>query len=275
LFPICRCDSAPLRRRAAATELLLRRSAAVTQSDVWSLTEQHAQLRLGDLEATLDIAHPSHGLYDIRVRGRLIGSASLLAPCFPGQDPLQALAVADCFVRGGDLVATYAQVHARPVRLQVYWRARAAKPGEMLAAIDVQVSVQTSLLEAYPALVLQSRLPTRTVTCLSAIDPNRQRSRTDAAATQAESAGCWLCHLPTADVVYGEMFHPADVERETLVVIDEQSIELVHHLFTQPLEKGVILRARARGVFAPSDAAQSAIASAYAEFLSAPLPLTT
>ena len=247
----------------------------MTQAAIWSLTEQHAQLRLGDLEATLDVAHPSHGLYDIRLLGRSIGSASLLAPCFPGQDPLQALAVADCFVRGGDLVTTYAQVHARPVRLQVYWRARASEPGEVLAAIDVQVSVQTSLLEAYPALVLQSRLPTRTVTCLPATNPNEQPSRTNADATQAESAGCWLCHLSSAEVVYGEMFHPADVEREALIVIDEQSIELEHHLFTQPLEKGVILRARARGVFAPSDGAECAMALAYADFLSAPLPLTT
>ena len=62
--------------------------------------------------------------------------------------------MSDCFVRGGDLVATYAQVHARPVRLQVYWRPiPTAHFVDSVAAIDVQVSVQTSLLEANPAAV--------------------------------------------------------------------------------------------------------------------------
>ena len=61
----------------------------MTQPALWSLTEHHAQLRLGNMEARLDVAHPSHGLYDIRVRGRSIVGASLLAPTFPGRHPQQ------------------------------------------------------------------------------------------------------------------------------------------------------------------------------------------
>ena len=94
-------------------------------------------------------------------------------------------------------------------------------------------------------------------------------------AMRMEPVGYWLCDLRVADMAYGEMVHPADVDSEELVTRDEESVELVHHLFAQPLEKGVILRARARGVFAPAEMAKSAVASAYTDFLAAPLPLTT
>jgi len=249
----------------------------VTQSALWRLDDHRAQLNLGELQAAVDIAQPGIGLHDIILCGTRIAPASLLAARFAGQDPRQPQTVNDCFIRGRDLVVTYAQVFERPVRLQIYWRAlgESGAPG-CLAAIDVQVSVQTSLLEAWPALVIHSRLPTQSVCQLRRDDAARQaHALNDDAATGSKIAGCWLCRLPTVGLTYGEMAHPADVEREEVVTADAGTIEVSHHLFSQPLEKGVILRARARGVFVPIADDSRAMAAAYDRFLAAPLPLTT
>jgi hypothetical protein len=248
----------------------------VTQAAIWSLDERDARLQLGGLAARLDFTRPRLGLHDIRVSGHSIAGASLLAPCFSVQDAGQALALADCFIRGDDLVVTYAQSPARPVRVQIYWRALPlAESAGFIGAIDVQVSVQTSVLEAQPGLALVSRLPTQSIRHVSPSRANDQSPRERATTTSAYAAGYWLCQLPETGVVYGEMVHPADIERELARRIDEQAAELEHHLFARPLEKGVILRARARGVFCSHEAAEAAMASAYAKFLAAPLPLTT
>ena len=69
------------------------------------------------------------------------------------------------------------------------------------------------------------------------------------------------------------MLHPADVEREHVSTSDA-GCELSHELFAQSLEKGVILRARARGLFVATQE-PSLGTSIYEQFLLAPPPLTT
>jgi hypothetical protein len=249
----------------------------VTQSALWRLDDHRAQLNLGELQAAVDIAQPGIGLHDIILCGTRIAPASLLAARFAGQDPRQPQTVSDCFIRGRDLVVTYAQLFERPVRLQIYWRAlgESDAPG-CLAAVDVQVSVQTSLLEAWPALVIHSRLPTQGVSRLPRDGAARRaQASNDDPVTGSKIAGCWLCRLPVIGLTYGEMVHPADVEREELVKAHAGTTEISHHLFSQPLEKGVILRARARGVFVPIAGDLRTMAAAYDRFLAAPLPLTT
>jgi hypothetical protein len=249
----------------------------VTQSALWRLDDHRAQLNLGDFQAAVDIAQPGCGLHEIMLLGTLIAPLSLLAARFAGQDPRQPQTVSDCFIRGRDLVVTYAQLFERPVRVQIYWRAlgESDAPG-CLAAIDVQVSVQTSLLEAWPALVIHSRVPTQVALRLTRDDAGRSDGTShDDAATDSKAAGCWLCRLPELGLSYGEMVHPADVERAEAVTTGAGAIDIRHHLFSQPLEKGVILRARARGIFLPFAADNQMLDSAYQRFLAAPLPLTT
>ena len=235
----------------------------MTQSSLWRLDEHRAQLNLGQFAAVVDIAQPGRGLHDVALRGAAMTPWNLLAVQFTGQDSQQTQTVSDCFVRGRDLVVTYAQAFELPVRLQIYWRAlgEADAPG-CLAAFEVQVSVQTSLLDAWPEVVIRSRLQA----------PCAVRHDSQADGTPASS---WLCRLPTVGLTYGEMAHPADVAREELVTADTGTTEIAHHLFSQPLEKGVILRARARGVFVSLDDDVRAIEAACDRFLAAPLPLTT
>ena len=161
--------------------------------------------------------------------------------------------------------------------MQVYWRAiEASTAPDCLAALDVLISVQTSRLEADPALVITSGLPTRDVTRLDVSDLRDEARPTDGGAQRAP-ADCWVCHWPSPGFTYGEMVHPADFHHVALLTddaADGAQSELVHHLFPQEIEKGVILRARARGVFAKGPRGAAAVAAAYREFLSCPLPLT-
>jgi hypothetical protein len=60
-----------------------------------------------------------------------------------------------------------------------------------------------------------------------------------------------------------------------LIESETGSTKIEHHLFAEPLEKGVIMRAQARGVLTLTANDDQAIAAAYGKFLAAPLPLTT
>jgi hypothetical protein len=171
----------------------------------------------------------------------------------------------DCFVRGGDLVVTYPFTHARSVRVQVYWRAvplqTTPTAAACLAAIDVQISVQTPLLDSRPGMLLCSRF----------IEPTIARVSVDAA---KEEASPWVFGL-NDDVSYAEMIHPSDVDTESYSEVNGHA-QLARGLFDGELEKGVILRARARGVFlTAAQANPDNVAALYEQFINSPLPLTT
>jgi hypothetical protein len=245
----------------------------VNRSDNWHISESRAHLKLGPFEATLDITLPNRGLHELRFRDSPLPLANLLAVWFTAQHAEQHHVVSDCFIRGRDLVVTYAQQPACPVRLQVYWRAvdRDDAP-DCLAAIDVQVSVQTSLLDAWPALTIGSQVPTRDVAWMS---HSKGDSSQTCATTPTVPAGYWRCRLVEHPLSYGEMVHPVGAGRDELIESETDLTRLSHHLFAESLEKGVILRAQARGVLTSTVDDDEAIAAAYGKFLAAPLPLTT
>jgi hypothetical protein len=245
----------------------------VNRSDIWHISESRAHLKLGPLEATLNTMLPHLGLHELRFRGSLLPPTNLLAVRFADEDARQPRIVSDCFIRGRDLVVTYAQQPASPVRLQIYWRAVDGDdaPG-CLAAIDLQVSVQTSLLDAWPALTIGSQIPTRDVAWISPTMAGLSKSCTT---TPAAPAGYWRCRLAENPLSYGEMVHPAGAGRDELIESETGSTKIEHHLFAEPLEKGVIMRAQARGVLTLTANDDQAIAAAYGKFLAAPLPLTT
>jgi hypothetical protein len=242
----------------------------VTPSEVWRLDGHQAHFSVGDLSAAVSLTQPGLGLHAIHWQGTSLVGAQLLAIRFAGDDESQEMVIADSFVRGRDLAVTYAQTPERPVRLQIYWRAMQHElAGKRALGWDVQVSVQTSLLAAHPALSIVSRAIGKAAweTGCAGDAASRQDLRDEA----GRSADCY--RFSFAGAFYFEMVHPADVEREH-VSATAAGGELAHELFAQSLEKGVILRARARGLFMA--AADSSLATAmYEQFLLAPPPLTT
>ncbi len=246
----------------------------MTSSDIWRLCGAQGQFRLGELSGAIDISRPGHGLHELEIAGQSCAQAQLLSVYFQGEDRLQSQTVADAFVRGRDLVVTYAQLQSLPVRLQICYRLQSADqiPG-CVAAVDLQISVQTSLLHAWPALSITTRWPSRDVTCYQRRD--EQLVAVSDVSSGEDSGRCWSCNDSAGLVRYLEMVHPADVEREAIASHDANSCEIAHQLFAQSLEKGVIIRARARGAFLAATADLHTAAAVHAQFLSAPLPLTT
>jgi hypothetical protein len=241
---------------------------------VWNLSGNYAHLKFGDLRATVDITRPGLGLHEIIVRGQSLTDAHLLTAQFAEPQPNAEQPLTDSFIRGNDLVLTYSPTPTRPVRLQVYWRVLTeADTLNCAGGVEMQVSVQTSLLHAWPALVIKTHLSNTVVAPIDCDSISASLLPVRSAAPRP-SADCWLCHPRDAGWSYVEMAHPADVERAELQHSAEGA-ELSHYLFSDSLEKGVILRARSRGIFALATGDEATARNLYERFLAAPLPLTT
>ena len=260
---------------------------------VWTLHQTRACLTLPLFSGELDLQQPGAGIAPTRSDRRFESLRRLLGvELEPGP-----LSPADAYVREGDLVVTYAQTDERPMRVQIYWRAGqggATGPAadltvDHLPTIDLQVSVQTSLLGVPTPVTVASQLQVAEVLRLvdekaSRFEPLEWSARLSLEA--APGGGCLLLRPPTGDWSYAEMIHPADFERAELTVAPaapaadrdpsevDREVVLTRHLFPDSLEKGVILRGRLRGVFLPRRDDLRLLSACYASFLSMPPPLT-
>lgn len=196
---------------------------------------------------------------------------------------------ADHYVRVGDLVATYADVPQAAMRTEIYWRGdvqldapAGIKPA--LGAVELMISVQTNMLDSRPHLVARSQLPA--VQLLQLVDEEQAEFAPLPAISgdafqglPADRPRCVLLRLPTLDVSYAEMVHPADPGRSEIRRVSQPSqtpetFELRHHLFAAELEKGVILRARVLGVLLERAGDEAAAARYYQAFAATAPPLT-
>ena len=78
------------------------------------------------------------------------------------------------------------------------------------------------------------------------------------------------------DLTYVEMIHPADFQHDAVGEDNPEgrTLRITHHLFRTNLEKGVILRARVRGVFLSQQNDAKVVAQCYARFAAADPPLS-
>ena len=135
----------------------------------------------------------------------------------------------DGYVRGSDLVATYEGAAPHALRLQAYWRAIA--PGDfspqlaadVLAAFDLIVSVNTSLLDDDPQSAVCGKL-------LGAAAPTEFRH------------GAFAVRIGDPNLSWLEMVHPSDYCHSAAEQVAPDGVGIRHELFRRRLEKGVILR---------------------------------
>ncbi len=220
---------------------------------VWRLQGTQATLDTpAGCQASLDLSRPWLGM---RIAG-LSEACRFLGVAVPCAEP--AIATYDSYVRGRDLVATYEQNAERPIRATLYWRALdEADAAGARFAIELVVSVQTSLLESRPTLEVQSDAPATAIP----LPP--------------ELGGCSLLRLADSDASYLELLHPTAFAASELEV-DAARVRLRHRLFfPEDLEKGVILRARLRAIVLPTAGDSEAAARYHRSFLASPPPLTT
>jgi hypothetical protein len=240
-------------------------------STIWQLSEASlsADLTGGGLAARVDIAQPQRGVHDIRISGDAC-PAVIFAVDAPWQMPVPP-PLEEQYVRGGDLIATYAETAAGPVRMQMYWRF--LSPGadeDVIGGLEWVISVQTSLLDSQPAVSVRSTFGAAEL--WHSGEPNLQtleRVRAD-----QENAACCVARWPDRSYSYVEIAHPDNDGTGFAAAGAGGHGEIVRTLFRRPLEKGVILRSRLRGWFVLRQEDFAVAARCFHEFADSPIPLT-
>jgi hypothetical protein len=246
---------------------------------LWRLDGKHAFLQCGELAAEIDLASPSEGLRGIKFRDIPL-SPFRLFQLMPGTVASSVTeSPTDIYIRGGDLVASYAPIAEYPISRQVYWRALDdADRGQ--SGVELWISPQTSVLVSDPLLACTTVLPVCELHQLAVADSGDfvQHVVNDmpTIALGSESGtGAFLFRPADADWTYCQMVHPADFAEVTISTAGESLIRLTALLFLgEPLEKGVIRRARVRGLFMPRQHDSTCAVDAYQRFASSELPLT-
>ena len=215
---------------------------------MWQLIGSTARLETPKLNCQLDLKLPVSGLTG--VTGALTPKHRFQAPDMSIMQlmlPVASAPVADTYVRGNDLVATFEESTVHRCRTQVYWR---IEDESNFCGIQMIVSVQTSILDANPGLSVTSKL---------------------GRGVQVIDDGIALCSLPDSEVCYVEVADSSNVE--SMIVLNESQI--TSRLFPGSLEKGVIRRARLLGCFVSGEAADATARSIRDEFIRSAPPLTT
>lgn len=255
---------------------------------IWKLEGNRGKLARDRFSAAVDAASPEEGVCQLLLDGHSLsgaaGGASVLSVNWSPPESAGP-APSEVFVRDADLVAFYGQSKAYPFRREIYWRSADTEDvPSTLMAMDLVVSIQTDLLDSHPSIHVNSRLPSaREALTLAAPDANRfeplEPTSEAAVVAQPGGLGCVLLRLPPMDngiaYSYAEMVHPGDLGQMSLFWSSEGQTEITHLLLSDFLEKGVIRRARLRGVFLDREGDAEAAANWYRALVSERLPLTT
>jgi hypothetical protein len=260
------------------------------QNSPWQIQDHIARLTTEQLSGEIDLLNPAGGATVTSAATVTLSDVTLFRVGLPAttQSGREGASPIEFFTRGNDLIAIYSERPDHPFRAQICWRLIASQNGgesfeepSHFAALELILSIQTSLLDSDPAVEVETQLAARQASQLA--DTTSARFNDVPASTIATSlspdtgAGCFRFPLAGGQLSYIEMIHPADFHCATLAArgANPLAIGLAHALFPQRLEKGVILRSRLRSFFAPASTAPSAIARAYKEFATSEPPLTT
>lgn len=245
----------------------------------WHADDKLVRLQTPRASSVVALPLPAQGVHEWRIDTAPLEGLELLQVVLPEVDPTAPAGAIESFVRDGDLAVTYADRPRPHMRAQIYWRASAHQRAGAVAALELLVSVQTDSLDSRPQITVGSRLPAQEV--FRSDDPPRGTfvEAVDGALPKRAMADHHPCahlvHLPGGQFSYAQMVHPADSHKTWLESASDGSLRLGHELFSQRLEKGVILRARVLGVLLERADDRAAAAEHFAAFLSEQLPLTT
>jgi hypothetical protein len=245
--------------------------------DGWKYNHPIAELSRGELLAHVDVAQPQLGLHHLRFRSQPL-SGALLAMS-PGGARTWPASLSDGYVRGDDLVGSYAPSAAWPYAPQIYWRAEQVKPkANAIASVSLLVSIQTNLLDTHPLVSAASNLSAEEVLSI-AIGDQPPQFESLASGTRSihsdEHAQGLLWRLPGANFSYVEFASASDFQQLTIEFDSDNVCTARWQLFADFLEKGVIRRAQIHSAFLPRRN-DVALATEIARNLTAlPLPLTT
>ncbi|MBN2473679.1 MAG: hypothetical protein JXB62_03650 [Pirellulales bacterium] len=245
----------------------------------WQLDKHVARLQSDRFGAAVDLTRPAEGIVDVGVDGRHLEDARLLAAEIPSLRAGDADSLIEHYARGAELVAAYRQSAEHPVRVDSLWRALPHTASDLIAAVELVVSVRTELLNSRPEMHVQSGLAANEVLRLTNTDAAGYvpivPSTTETILQPSDGIGCVLFRPTGAEISYAEMIHPDDFQHDEVLCGGRKGrcVLLRHRLFSERLEKGVILRARLRAAFVPRNDDLRIAAACYGSFVATEAPL--
>jgi hypothetical protein len=248
------------------------------KSSPWKLQTDSALLVCGPLAGELFLSKAGAQLGITAWHGRPVTHRlPVLHTGFADRDQ-KPLRIADCYVRGDDLVATFDKTGTDRLAPQYYWRA-ALDSVRSIVRIELILSVQSDLLDSQPQSTVVSFAPAgrwfirpdlrngRWLECSS--DFKLQRQRSDSPEQ--------LCVFRDEEngLSYVQMVHPSDfVSLHVEMIIANRYKKIDALLFPEHLEKGVIRRGRICGWFMPTENDLETAVELAREFVNEPPPLT-
>ena len=235
----------------------------------WRLEGRSANATREAIHATISRDDPRGGIqFAIAGQPRSHIAELAIAPLPPS----------DVYARGADFIATYADAPTPQCQTQLDWRLREDLLDVASLAVELILSVQTDLLDAKPTVHLLSRVGAESVQeiPLDVLAPLLPENLL-AVALLAAAHPAVAFRLPVG--TYVEILHPLDLRHADHSLRQEPTggkewTRLERTLFTRPLEKGVILRARLLAAIVPTERAQDAIAACYERLATSDPPLT-
>jgi hypothetical protein len=247
---------------------------------IWQLDGNQSRLQCGRITAQIDLEYPARGVGQIKYRGTSLTGTHILRVISAEGDRDQQELPSHHHVRGTDLIASYGEQGGCPVAREVYWRV-VCEHDTNLCGLELWLSAETRLLDSDPHLVCASNLPACAIYHLPPEDTGEfakieTRPGERVVLTRGESAGVVLFRPAAQTWSYCQMVHPADFDRSTIDDRQNRQTEITTSFFAQErLEKGVIRRARVRGLFVPRGDDFAQTVDAYRHFAASQLPLTT
>lgn len=174
-----------------------------------------------------------------------------------------ALQLDDAYVRGNDLIASYS-ADDDPIRWQAYWRLHAE-----IDAIELILSVNNLSLSGTPKFGLRSSWQAEQAWKIS---PGGEIMPLSNGQNRLTDPGIALPLM--SDWITFQFVHPSDFRGGELTSGHER-IVLEQQLFGDPMEKGVIRRARVFYGFIAKSEGEMTLAERLGNFLASPIPLTT
>jgi hypothetical protein len=252
---------------------------AVNERVVWSSHGNVAELSCGKLSGRIDASRPNAGIHAVKFDGaqRAMDLLCVYRSDIAGEKSWP-LPIAESYVRGNDLVASYQATDDWPFSPQLYWRANSLRAVDgALASTSLLVSVQTHLLDTIPQIAVASQVAsdeTLHVTVNRGAQPSAVRIDKSQTIPSTNEDCCAVCRFKDLPFSYVEIM-PAGDFHAIMPRTEGNGAAIEWRLFAEFLEKGVIRRARVHTAIVPRENDIEIAAACCAAIDGLELPLTT
>jgi hypothetical protein len=242
----------------------------------WQIVaEDAAVLTLGPLVARVQFDPLGVRWQVISWQGQLSDFLGAMITAGPGPRP-QRLALGEAYVRGSDLIVSYAPQPQYPFTPHFRWQAT-WHPEHAAVQIEMILSVQTDQLDTRPEATLTSFALQSRLFSAEALTPEAFVELTPPQVREVRADGSRQ-HLivfrqEELGVSYAEMVHSSDFVQRTLR-LDQTPWRVESLLFPERLEKGVIRRGRISGWLLSAENDLAAAVTLARQFEEEPPPLT-